>query len=232
MDADRFDALLRALIAGSSRRGVLAGLTSALLAASPRAFGDEHAIAKRNHRRKRKKRNKKKNKSSSPPVTCTPSCAGKLCGDDGCGGTCGIACGGGKSCLGGSCLCPSGQEDCQGTCIPDAACCTSADCDPGEICVQRQCVIGQGTCPLGANACGGAGLGCDGNPACVCFQSTAGETRCGKTGTSSTTECGSCASDADCTALLPDVPGVFCVLGFGTFCDCEGAGFCLMPCPN
>ena len=40
------------------------------------------------------------------------------------------------------------------------------------------------------------------------------------------------ASDADCTVLLPDVPGAFCVLGVGTFCGCDGAGFCLTPCPN
>ena len=231
MNTDQFESLLRAFTAGSSRRGVLAGLTSALLVASPQAFSDEHAVAKRKHRRKRKNKKKNKKKSSPPSVTCTPSCAGKVCGDDGCGGTCGIACGGGKSCLGGSCLCPSGQEDCRGTCIPDtAACCTNADCAGGQICDQFQCVTGRGTCPLGTDSCAGAGVTCNGDPFCVCLQSTAGETRCGKTGTA--TECGSCDSDADCAELLPNVPGAFCILGGGTFCNCDGAGFCLGPCPN
>lgn len=33
---------------------------------------------------------------------CTPSCTGKACGDDGCGGTCGT-CGDGQTCTGGAC---------------------------------------------------------------------------------------------------------------------------------
>ena len=33
---------------------------------------------------------------------CTPSCAGKQCGDDGCGGSCG-SCGAGQTCIRGTC---------------------------------------------------------------------------------------------------------------------------------
>ncbi len=40
---------------------------------------------------------------------CTPKCAGKVCGDDGCGGVCGT-CESGKSCQNGACVvCPSGS---------------------------------------------------------------------------------------------------------------------------
>ncbi|MBT9554954.1 MAG: hypothetical protein IV100_02945 [Myxococcales bacterium] len=35
--------------------------------------------------------------------TCVPMCAGKVCGDDGCGGTCGSGCSGGQLCQDGAC---------------------------------------------------------------------------------------------------------------------------------
>jgi hypothetical protein len=41
MDAGQFDSLLRAFTPGSSRRGVLVGLTTGLLAVLPRALGSE-----------------------------------------------------------------------------------------------------------------------------------------------------------------------------------------------
>lgn len=66
---------------------------------------------------------------------CQPSCAGKTCGGDGCGGTCG-ACGDGKSCVGGACACqPScvgkscGDDGCGGTC---GVCGTSSTCAAGQ----------------------------------------------------------------------------------------------------
>ena len=49
--------------------------------------------------------------AAPPPPTCTPSCGGKTCGDDGCGGSCG-ACGGGATCSAGQCVAappPSGS---------------------------------------------------------------------------------------------------------------------------
>ncbi|MBI2388469.1 MAG: CAP domain-containing protein [Deltaproteobacteria bacterium] len=36
---------------------------------------------------------------------CAPSCGGRVCGDDGCGGSCG-SCGGGQTCSGGKCVTP------------------------------------------------------------------------------------------------------------------------------
>lgn len=42
-------------------------------------------------------------KGAPPPPSCTPSCSGKACGDDGCGGSCG-ACAAGQSCDAGACV--------------------------------------------------------------------------------------------------------------------------------
>jgi flagellin-like protein len=44
---------------------------------------------------------------------CTPSCSGKECGDDGCGGSCGV-CGDGShvTCPSGTCICDSEYSDC------------------------------------------------------------------------------------------------------------------------
>jgi hypothetical protein len=41
--------------------------------------------------------------TTTPPPTCTPSCSGKQCGDDGCGGSCG-SCASGSSCSAGQCV--------------------------------------------------------------------------------------------------------------------------------
>jgi hypothetical protein len=63
---------------------------------------------------------------------CTPDCAGKVCGDDGCGGTCG-ACGGQGLCVEGVCAC---TPDCGGgkACGDDGCGGSCGDCPPGEAC--------------------------------------------------------------------------------------------------
>jgi hypothetical protein len=105
---------------------------------------------------------------------CVPTCDGKACGDDGCGGSCG---------------------DCgaQGTCMPSGACCDRAcgerQCGPdacGGSCgtceVDRVCVEVEGMCCLpncdgktcGTDGCGGecgtcdAGVDCPLNGVCGC----------------------------------------------------------------
>lgn len=68
---------------------------------------------------------------------CTPSCNGKECGDDGCGGSCG-ECGGGKACKDGKCA---------EACTPD---CLDKECGEdgcGGVC---------GSCPAG-KTCGPLG---------------------------------------------------------------------------
>jgi hypothetical protein len=71
--------------------------------------------------------------------TCTPTCAGKECGDDGCEGTCGT-CPAGESCDNGVC---------DGTCQPDCADkeCGPDGCDgecgmcaPGQFCSHGTCM--------------------------------------------------------------------------------------------
>lgn len=44
-------------------------------------------------------------------VSCEPSCEGVVCGDDGCGGTCG-SCAGEESCISGACLIPCASAEC------------------------------------------------------------------------------------------------------------------------
>jgi hypothetical protein len=68
MDADRFDDALRAVSHEFSRRGLLTGLTSLLLAVTPFELGREDADARKKRKKKRrKKRRKKKNPGSSAP---------------------------------------------------------------------------------------------------------------------------------------------------------------------
>lgn len=72
--------------------------------------------------------------------TCVPDCAGRNCGDDGCGGSCGT--------------CDNKCETCgpAGTCDPVAACCKNdADC-PSEKCRPGFCDFGSNTCQLQATA--------------------------------------------------------------------------------
>ncbi|MDP7040854.1 MAG: DNRLRE domain-containing protein [Myxococcota bacterium] len=90
---------------------------------------------------------------------CVPSCNGKVCGDDGCGGSCGT-CSAGSECSGGG--------ECLAVCEPD---CTDKECGPdgceGECgrCTSNGYCTAYGTCACdpqceedwecGDNGCGG-----------------------------------------------------------------------------
>ena len=71
---------------------------------------------------------------------CTPSCEQKICGDNGCGGSCGT-CGTGQVCAAGRCVssCPGGQKVCAGNCIPSNQCCTGSDCPADQVCFNGSC---------------------------------------------------------------------------------------------
>ena len=77
-------------------------------------------------------------------IPCQPQCQGKSCGDDGCGGQCGI-CPVGKSCQDGSCCTPQcngkncGDDGCGGLC---------GTCQGNETCTAGVCV------PNNTNDCG------------------------------------------------------------------------------
>jgi hypothetical protein len=103
MDADRFDALLRSLSHVPSRRGAVRLVAGAALGG---AFGWLRAT-EAEAKKRRKKKGKKKRR-------CAPQCAGKTCGPDGCGRSCGWCAGG--ACEAGICTCPPGTELCGDVC--------------------------------------------------------------------------------------------------------------------
>lgn len=104
MDATHFDQLARTLSTISLRRHMLPILAGALSVALPVASGRHDAVAKRKRRKKKKKKR------------CTPDCAGKVCGDNGCGGVCGVPCPDTRVCQDGVCVCAPGREACGGEC--------------------------------------------------------------------------------------------------------------------
>lgn len=123
--------------------------------------------------------------------------------------------------------CKRGEKRCGKRCIPRRACCTTANCAPGKICARGQCVVGQGTCPAGANVCTGVGACGPAGSDCQCFQTTANETRCG-TNVVLGNRCSTCVTDANCAADYPRVPGVFCGNGIGP--NCGNCKWCMAPC--
>jgi hypothetical protein len=143
MEPDRFDDLItRLTLPMSRRRGVgLAGVLGlAGLVAPPGADA-------------RKKKRKKKRKKPKPTSACRASCAGRTCGDDGCGGSCGT-CEGELVCRNGRCDCPEGQDLCGGTCHP--ACPASS---PGREVARHpatcECCVRPGSfpCPYASEQC-------------------------------------------------------------------------------
>jgi len=110
--------------------------------------------------------------------TCTPQCEGKLCGDNGCGGTCGSCpkefnCNTDGQCVSNACVpqCDGrvcGFDGCDGTCgeceeeqscNPQGACVDNAvECKEGEIVVDNQCVSGTGDGSTGGESTGNTEL--------------------------------------------------------------------------
>jgi hypothetical protein len=204
------DSLARHLAGSSARRDIVAGLTSALLAAVPLALGGDLASARRKHKRKKRKKKQSDAAPVPPPLLelppppppspppCVGSCAGKRCGDDGCGASCGACaggsvcesgqcvaacCGAGVTCFEGyctcatpgsdfrSCSCPAGDVICNGAgcCLAGDTCLTPMDCFDGEI-----CTCSTQTCGAGNDACREEFAFCgNGAPGtCGCFTRT------------------------------------------------------------
>ena len=169
--------------------------------------------------------------SARPPACgCTPSCAGRACGDDGCGGSCGT-CASDRTCsAAGSCACSGGRTDCGGSCVDtatDAAHCGGCGvaCGGGQRCEGGSCVSScTPSCAgrvCGDDGCGGscgscaAGQTCSAAGACVssCTPSCAGRV-CGDDGCGGS--CGACGAGRVCDGVGS------CVCGSGR-ADCGGS---------
>jgi|GEM_PF-3865749 len=120
---------------------------------------------------------------------CVPSCGGRVCGDDGCGGACG-ACAAPRVCEApaGVCACPGGTAACGTACCGAGQACIAGACRcvpscGGRVCGDDGCggacgacaapyacdiATGSCACPGGTVACGSAC--CGGGQSCVAGQ--------------------------------------------------------------
>ncbi len=126
VEAQHFDALIRALATAAPRRRLGQRLAALVAAGGVPLLAAPESLAKR---RKKKRKKKKKKGSGTPRPTCTPDCATAACGaPDGCGGICqkGL-CGTCRTCNSGSCVVSV----------------DGSQCDNGERCTVAQCNEGQ-----------------------------------------------------------------------------------------
>jgi hypothetical protein len=207
MDGYLFDALIRSFAAAVPRRVALGGLLGSALAVATGWPMREETAAKKKRKKKKKKR-------------CAPACTGKICGDDGCGGSCGV-CSSGQDCTGGTCFCPPARA-CGATCCPAGTVCAGGICQ------------GPGTCQPTDNLCTTI-ANCNGNGVCGCLHRfTDGAVLCGTATPDPAEGCAAdCENDDDCAAFGA---GSFCVKKVGEIC-CFGPtpinqGFCAVPCPT
>ena len=149
----------------------------------------------------------------------------------------GDACGGGKTCQGGSCACPSGTHDCGNGC---QQCCTAGDC-PGTTCSPATCDNGVcGRAPI-EGCCTGDDQCYDGNPCttdtCVAntctHSSVTDNTGCGTgqaccngtcTPITTTSNCGTCGHTCPAGATCSN--GVCFGGGCQSDAECTGCGDC------
>ena len=153
--------------------------------------------------------------SSGDVSACEPDCGGKQCGDDGCGGTCGV-CGSPNVC-GSDFTCGCVPQCGEMTCGPDPVCgVVCGECDPGSTCFEGVCAgCGAGACGGGCGDCP-VGATCvseveDGMGSCV----PCGASECGL-------DCGPCPEGLECVddicvgdALSTCTDVVLCV----AYCD-------------
>jgi hypothetical protein len=114
-----FESFVRFSSTAGSRRGYAAALIGLVLGGVASSHDDVEAKRGGRKRRSRRKSKKKSNMGgSAKPPTCAPNCTGKTCGDDGCGGSCGV-CGVTELCAQGKCVvgrgtCPTAADVCNG----------------------------------------------------------------------------------------------------------------------
>ena len=118
---------------------------------------------------------------------CKPSCEGKVCGDDGCGGNCGT-CEGAATCQDGQCKC---SPKCEGKECGDNGCGGSCgSCEADKACKADKCACAGPVCK---GKCCAAGQACQKNACCSpkCAGKTCGPDGCGG-------QCGECAQGEKC----------------------------------
>ena len=128
--------------------------------------------------------------------TCTADCQGKLCGDDGCGGSCGEC---PTECGDGAC---EGDENCYTCCFDCGLCCGDGECQAG---FGEDCAVCAADCGL----CCGDGS-CDeehGEHCAVCpadCGQCCGNGQCdveqGESCLNCTSDCGGCCGDGNCVS--------------------------------
>ena len=162
MNGLHFDTFVRGLPLGSSRRRLLAWtLVGVASPATIAHFGLHDVEARKGNKKKKKvtlcragqtvtvsRKARKKllregatvgacQRSSPPPQICTTYCAGKSCGGDGCGGSCG-QCQSSQVCSDGTCCSPN----CDGrNCSDDGCGGTCGTCGEGEVCKSGRCQV-------------------------------------------------------------------------------------------
>ncbi len=163
---------------------------------------------------------------------CTPKCTGKLCGDDGCGGVCGVCVDPEKpACIGGACV--GCVPVCNGlTCGDDGCGGSCGTCAMGQLCNAGQCAYPSADQSCTGHCGGFAPSGCACTPGCAadggccvdvglcgCMPDCSGKT-CGDDGCGGS--CGACGSGTLCIAGQCKIIGA---------CDdalCNGHGKCNM----
>jgi hypothetical protein len=125
MDSAHFDRLTRIVSIALSRRTTLVALAGGFFGAGSLAPWDD-AVAKKKRRRKKKRKKKCKGSTKKCGKKCIPT-----------SGCCSSAdCDEGRTCVSGTCTCPSGLKECNGECIPESQCCGACPgdtfCDGGE----------------------------------------------------------------------------------------------------
>jgi hypothetical protein len=147
--------------------------------------------------------------------SCTPECEGRVCGDDGCGGSCG-ECGDGSVCLEGACLACDAQTNCLGKqCGPDNCGGSCGQCSGEQVCdwQSQLCIDKPDDC----------------EPACASFGFECGPDGCGGS-------CGECPEETICQqgdflcegACQPQCDGLECGPdNCGGSCgECQGSEIC------
>lgn len=239
MDVLRFDALVRQLGQGESRRrflGLVGGTTLGGLAAVGLASESDA-------RKKKKKKSCKKKKCGECQACKKGKCLAKTDGTACSGGTCedgvcrsvnncppaqvcdlaetcctdginsvdGVSyCGADQQAI---CTCPAGDDFCQGT--DGAQCCLSGDaCHESGACVTETCSASNDFCEMEFAACGNG---------CGCVSSVDGVNACASFATFACPTSSECANDAQC-------PGDDICVNVGCRCGGGTLGLCFSAC--